>query len=236
MLKRVLFRAAAVAAALVFSGSAQADFIDTFALPSPAVTGSVVTPGTSLVNTQAVTANLTRTTTIGQLAVGSFGTQYGIGVGSTFTGFVLATSTNAQAYGLLNYTYTTPEDLSSSGTSLQFSFSNNIAGIPLSVTITDAASNSSTQTGVGSGTGVFAFSTGSFSGVSLANVKSIILNLNRDASIGDSSVTLDSDFQLTDVRLTTPTPPAVPAPPAAVLVLAALPVLGLARARRNLPV
>ena len=139
----------------------------------------------------------------------------------------------------LTYTYGSAQNLSAGGTSLQFSFLSSDLNVPFSVRITDSANNTSTQSGVAStGAGTYAFSTGSFAGVNLSAVTSVILSLNRNLTTGTGDVA-SADFALSDVRVLTPTPPpppAVPAPPAAVLVLAAMPLLGLARARRNLPV
>ena len=245
MLNRVLFRAAAVAVALALGGSAKADFVvDDFSAPNPS-TGFVSLPGAigSVVRGPEGTgsAGVSRTLTVNQTvnSLGASGaTQYLIGTTPVGGRLAIATAPSATANASLLYSYATAQNLAAGGTSLQFTFATADFAVPYSVRITDSTGATSTQSGsTATGAGVYSFSTGSFTGVNLGSVTSVLLSLNRNLQTGGGDV-VSADFSLSDVRVLTPTvnPPAVPAPPAAVLVLAALPLLGLARARRNLPV
>ncbi len=244
MLNRVLLRAAAVAVALVLGGSAKADFVvDDFTTPNPS-TGLVPLPAASPTSVvrgpEPSGTGASRTLTITQTAngLGSAGaTQYLVGNTGVGGRLALATAPLATANIQAQYTYAAAQNLSAGGTSLQFTFASADFGVPYSVRISDGT-NTATQSGTTStGAGVYSFSTGSFAGVNLNAVTGILLSLNRNLQTGSGDV-VSADFSLSDVRVLTPNvvPPAVPAPPAAVLVLAALPLLGLARARRNLPV
>jgi hypothetical protein len=184
---------------------------------------------------------VSRTLTVTQTAngLGSSGaTQYLVGTTPVGGRLALATAPLATANIQALYSYGTAQNLAAGGTSLQFTFASADFGVPYSVQLSDGT-NTATQSGTtATGPGVYSFSTGSFGGVDLTAVTSILLSLNRNLQVGPASDVVSADFSLSDVRVLTPVvpPPAVPAPPAAVLVLAALPVLGLARARRNLPV
>ncbi len=237
MFKRVLFRTAAVVAVLALGGSAKADFvIDNFTTPV-ASTGfvTVASLGTatrtdSLPNLGAPTRTLTITETA--RSTNAAESRYQVGDGTLTLSTVNSTANiNAQ------YVYGAAQNLSAGGTSVQFTFLTADFGVPYSIRLGDGA-NTSTQSGTTTtGAGVYSFSTGSFAGINLSAITSIVLSLNRNLQTGGGDV-VSADFSLSDVRVLTPTvnPPAVPAPPAAVLLLAALPALGLARVRRLLPV
>ncbi len=240
MLKRVLFRAAALVAVLALGGSAKADFvIDDFTVPNPN-TGFIAVPTLGTTGRVDVLASLgtpTRTLTVTETSnPGNAGfSQYR--VGNTVSGGRLTLGTvDSTANILANYSYSSAQNLSAGGTSIQFTFATADFGVPYSIQLGDGT-NTATQSGTTStGAGVYSFSTGSFAGVNLSAITSVVLSLNRNLQTGGGDV-VSADFSLSDVRVLTPTaPPPVPAPPAAVLVLAALPVLGLARARRLLPV
>ena len=245
MLKRVLFRAAAVVAVLALGGSAKADFIiDNFVTPNPATQFSLAAGAGSTFgpSVTALPGGVTRSLTVTQTVAGSSQAAQTTGyIGTDSVGgpaLTLNTNTGTTANALVSYVYSTAQNLSAGGTSLQFSFSFADLNTPYSVRITDSSNNTSTQSGIASsGAGIYSFSTGSFAGVNLSAVTGVLLSLNRNLTTGTGDV-VSADIKLADVRVLTPTvnPPSVPAPPAAVLVLAALPVLGLARARRLLPV
>jgi hypothetical protein len=242
MLKRVLFRATALVAVLALGGSAKADFIiDDFSVPdSASAYNQLIGQSTSMfsatdTSAPGVTRTSTATVTADILGGGTARVRLG-----QFTGgnrFSLSTDDGLTATATLNYSYAAPQDLAAGGTSVQFTFASADLGVPYSIQLTDGT-NTATQSGTTTtGAGTYSFSTASFGGVDLTAVTGVTLSLNQTQSGGGPASVVSADFSLTDVRVLTPTAaPVIPAPPAAVLVLAALPVLGLARARRMLPV
>lgn len=250
MLKRVLFRAAALVAAMALGGSARADFvIDDFTTPNPNTGLVAVSPLSASTRIDNLTSQgtPTRSLTVSETAngLGTAGaTSYLVGNTPAGGRLALATAPLTTANIQAQYTYASGQNLAAGGTSIQFTFASADFGVPYSIQLTDSNNITATQSGTTTtGGGVYAFSTDSFlntptgpTGLNLNAITSIILSLNRNLQTGGGDVS-SADFTLSDVRVLTPTaPPPVPAPPAAVLVLAALPVLGLARARRLLPV
>lgn len=238
MLKRAIFGAAVAATIAWGGGAARADLvIDDFTIPNP-------TPGFVLVPTLGVSTasaalpgGVTRTLTVTETAnLGGGETRYRVGTVPGVGGRLTLTTGDTTANIRAAYTYSTAQNLSALGTSLQFTFATADFGVPYSVQVSDGT-NTATQSGTTfSGPGAYSFSIGSFGGgVNLSAITSIVLSLNRNLSTGTGDVT-SADFSLSAVEVLGPTgpPPVVPAPPAAVLALAALPLLGLARVRRSL--
>ena len=252
MLKRVLFRAAAVVAALgLGAGSAKADFIiDDFLNPNPTTGFVTVTgqPGNQVTRTDNLTSQgtPTRVLTVTETNNGGGNTQFRVGQVAPGAGRLTLGTVDSTANIQAQYTYGSGQNLSAGGTSLQFTFATADFGVPYSVQLTSgsgASAVTATQSGTTTtGAGVYAFDTSAFTGAGfdLTNITGVLLSLNLNLSGSSTTPPVTSaDFSLSDVRVLTPDappPPAVPAPPAAVLLLAAVPLLGLARARRILPV
>ncbi len=223
------FRRAVVAlAALVLgaAGQAKADIvIDDFTTPDPGVTYSLDAAVPS-VYTQ-VDGNRTLTVTQTQNTFGLANQTSGV-IGNTTLGgrFVLNTTTGTTAFASLAYTYA-GLDLSAGGTILNFQFTSTDLGVPFSVSVGDGTTTA-TQVGLVTSPTNLSFDLTGFAGVNLAGVTQIELVLNRDVTSGAS--TSSADFSIANVTITEPPPTTdVPAPPAALLALAALPVLGLRR-------
>jgi hypothetical protein len=260
MSTRVLFRVTAAAVALTMGGAAKADFIiDDFGQPTftglVGLTGNGAQSGGRTDSYSTTVGNVTRVLTVNQTqnVLGDGATQFGIGSIGTGGIFTLATAngtsqaTATTANVTLSYTYTTAQNLSAGGTFIQFTFTGADLNTPYSVTIGDDDDTSTVGGVATNGAGVYTIDLSAFSGVDLTDVSSILLSLNADLS-GSNSPVASADFTLSDVRVLAPDAPpppppgpgpgpgpVIPAPPAAVLVLAALPLLGLARARRILP-
>ncbi len=242
MFQRALTSAVAIAAMLLTTTVAKADFvIDTFTTPTPAQTytvgntnGSFFTNGPTSVDSggsRSITVTQVGNVTIA--AGGFFGT-------SAFDGaaFQLNTSNSSigsASFAKLSYTYASPKDLSTTTSPiLRFSFDALASPTPFSVVLSDG-STSSTQIGLvtpSSSTTSFAIPLASFTGTNLNAITSIDLFVNRNTSTNFSAP--DADVTLRDLRVTQDTPPpSVPAPPVAILLLAAAPALGLVRFGRR---
>lgn len=224
------FRRAVVALAALVVGSvsqAKADIvIDDFTTPNPASTFSL---SAAVPTTYSQTdGNRTLTVTQTQNDFGLAGQTTGI-LGQTALGgrFNLNTASGTTAYADLNYTYA-GLDLSAGGTILKFSFKSTDLNVPFSVVVGDGTTTA-TQVGLVTTPTDLSFDLMGFTGVNLSSIKSIELVLNRNVTTNAS--TASADFSIANVSITTPPPPTtdVPAPPAALLALAALPVLGLRR-------
>ena len=239
MFQRALTSAVAIAAMLLTTTVAKADFvIDTFTTPNPATTYSVGnTTGSTYTNSMSL-GGYTRGITVTQVgnvtiaAGGFFGT-------SAFDGaaFQLNTSnssTGSASYAKLNYAYSAAQNLSAGGPVLRFSFDALASPTPFSVVLGDGTMTA-TQTGLvlpGSSATSFAIPLSSFSGTNLNAITSIDLFVNRNVTTNTSAP--DADVTLRDVRISQDVPPAtVPAPPVAILLLAAAPALGLVRFGRR---
>lgn len=235
--RKLLLSALTLAAVVLTTSAARADvIIDNFFTPDPAATYSLSAAVPDTFNrTDGLAGGITRDLTVTQTQnlLGLAGQTSGA-IGTTGLGGVFALGTNpgATAFARLLYTNATPQDLSAGGTALVFTFLSTDLNIPFSVTVSDGT-NSSTQIGTVSSTTSFSFDLSGFAGVNLANVTSIEFLLNQNAMTAAS--TQSADFTITDIRVTTPSG-VVPAPPAALLALAALPVLGawrMAKARKT---
>jgi len=158
-----------------------------------------------------------------------------IGMTGAFSRYNLSTATGATAFTSLEYTYTTPQNFSAGGTTLRFTFLGADLNVPFTAIIGDGTTSASVVGVATAGPGVYTLPMSNFSGVNLLNVTSVTLVLNQDTTTEDSVSTAvkSADITLTDVRVTTPDQPAVPAPPAALLLLAAAPILGIARTLRR---
>ena len=241
MLKRVLLKSVVAAAAVLFTGTvAKADFvIDNFVTPNPAVSYSLggavgaIYPQTDIL-ASGITRNLVVTQT--ENIFGDAGNTTGK-IGTTVVGgrFIMSTAAGATAWASLLYTYGSAQNLSVGGTSVLFTFASADLNTPFTVKISDG-SLTKIQIGVVSSTslGTLAIALSGFAaeGLDTSHVTSIELQINRNDTTGDS--TPQADVTLSDVRVTTPAPPAaVPAPPAVLLLLAAAPVMGLVRYTRR---
>ena len=241
MFQRTLTSAVAIAAMLLTTTVAKADFvIDTFTTPNPATvytlgstSGSTFVSGPSVI-TPGVTRNIT-VTQVGNVFIAANG-FYGNTGAIAGSGFQLNTSNSSTAasYAKLSYTYSSAQNLTTGGPVLRFSFDALQTAAPFSVVLSDG-STSATQTGlvaVGGSSTSFAIPLSSFSGTNLNAITSIDLFVNRNVTTNTSSP--DADITLRDVRVSQDAPPAtVPAPPVAILLLAAAPALGLVRFGRR---
>jgi len=239
-MKRFLLTAVLAAAVAVTGSVAKADFvIDNFTTPSPASSYTLgTTVGSIHTATDVLPGGITRKLTVTLLGNDFFaGTPATgeIGTTSSFSRYSLSTATGATAFTSLAYSYTTAQDYSVSGTILRFTFLGADLNVPFSVIIGDGTTTSTVVGVATAGPGIYSLPLSGFSGVNLANVQSVTLVLNENTTAGNpaSTAVKSADITLTDVRVTTPDQPAVPAPPAAILLLAAAPVLGLARIIRR---
>ena len=238
MLKRVLLKSVVAVAAVLFTGTiAKADFVvDTFTTPNPASLYSLgAAVGSTYTQSDSLPGGITRQLVVTQTAnINGFAGATSGFVGTAAVGgrFALSTNSGATAWASLLYTYGTAQNLSVGGTDLRFTFSSADLNTPFSVTLSDGTV-AKTQVGVvtSSSVGTFFLPVSGFAGdgFNASHVVSIELQLNRNAVSGVS--TPEADLTLSDVRVTTP--PAVPAPPAAILLLAAAPVIGLVRFARR---
>ena len=245
MFKLALTSATAIAAFVLTSTVTKADFIiDTFTTPNPrtsytlgATDGSTFSSGPATVG-----AGVTRNITVTQIgAVDSSSPASGFFGVSSISGaaFQLNTpnsSIGSASYAKLAYTYSSPQNLTTGGPVLRFSFDALQTPAPFSVVLSNGTT-SATQTGlvnVSSSSTSFAIPLSSFVGTNLSAITSIDLFVNRNVTTNTSSP--DADITLRDVRISqdVPPPPAsVPAPPAALLLLAAAPAFGLVRFGRR---
>ena len=243
MFKRALTSVAAIAAMLLTTTVAKADFIiDTFTSPNPATSytvgtssGSTFSSGPSVIN-PGVTRNIT-VTQVGNVssAAGGF---FGL---SSIDGAAFQLNTpnsiasGSASFAKLAYTYSSAQNLNTGGPILRFSFDALGIATPFSVVLSDGTT-SATQTGLVLVTGSssnFSIPLSSFIGTNLSTITSIDLYVNRNVNTNTSAP--DTDVTLRDLRVTqdvTP-PPSVPAPPAALLLLAAAPAFGLVRFGRR---
>jgi len=244
MFKRALTSAAAIAALILTSTVAKADFvIDTFSSPTPAILYTLGTAGGSVYNNGPTTVapGVTRTITVTQ--VGSVTNAAGGFIGtSSIDGkaFQLNTSNSSigsASYAKLTYTYASAQNLTSGGPVLRFSFDALASPTPFSVVVSNGTT-SAIQTGLvlpSSSSTSLAIPLSTFIGTTLGSITSIDLFVNRNVSTNTSSP--DADVTLRDVRISQDTPPpvdpVVPAPPAALLLLAAAPAFGLVRFGRR---
>ncbi|OWK36320.1 hypothetical protein [Fimbriiglobus ruber] len=233
MLKRMVLKAVAVAAALGLTGTAaRADFvIDDFSTPVTSTGYIQLAAGVGATSARGpettaagVTRNILVTQTQSDGSVG--GTEWKVGGGT----LSLATAPLTTANVDVTYTYSAPQNLSTAGTSLSVTFPfADLGNIPYVVTIGDGT-NTATQSGaITAGGNTYTLSLSGFTGVDLTHVTSIELLVN-----GGASPQISADFQISNVSVNTPNaPPSAPAPPAVVLMLAGVPALGLARAVRR---
>lgn len=229
-------RRAVVAVALLAGAvaPAKADFVlDDFSSPNP---GTLYTgPGT--LGPTALGSGWSRTATVTLSAGPSSGVTGVIGTDprtpSLGTVFELSTTAASTAYARLDYTVGSPVDWSVTGanvTGLTTAFTFADLSVPYSVVLTDSANNTLTYTGTITGAGTYSAPIGSFTGTgNLAAITGVSIYLNQNVVTGAS--TTSADFVIDDLTVNN-TPSPVPAPPAALLALAALPVLGLRRAFR----
>ncbi len=241
MFKRTLTSAVAIAAMLLTTTVAKADFvIDTFTTPNPATAYSVGTTSGSTFSAvpSTIGAGVTRNITVTQtgnvfIATNGFFGNTGAVAGAAFQ-LNTSNSSTASAYAKLSYTYSSAQNLNTGGPVLLFSFDALQTAAPFSVVLSDGTTTA-TQTGlvaVGSSSTSFAIPLSSFSGTNLNAITSIDLFVNRNVTTNTSSP--DADITLRDVRVSQDvTPPSVPAPPVAILLLAAAPALGLVRFGRR---
>jgi hypothetical protein len=222
-------RHAVVAVALLAGAAApaRADFVlDDFTTPNPATSfiplGGTVGATTSRTDIfGGITRDILVTQTANSLGTAG-GSQYLVGTTNVGGRLALATAPYATANVSVNYAYASPQNLSAGGTALQMHFDFADFGVPFSVAISDGTHTSTQSGSATSGSGIYSLNMSSFSGVDLTHVSNIDLLLN-----GGSSPVTSADFALSEVVITTPTP--VPAPPAALLAMAALPVLSVRR-------
>ncbi|MGL6075417.1 MAG: hypothetical protein ACRC8S_14775 [Fimbriiglobus sp.] len=246
MLKLVLKSFLAVVAVALSTTAAKADFvIDDFTSPNPPTLYSLAAAASTYTATDfvgAATRNISVTQTINTGTPGATNGYFGVHPvnGPSFNLATQNIGLNAP-YATLAYSYSTPQNLSLSGTSIKFTFNPLNTAIPFSVRISDGT-NTSFQVGTvmtGQPTTTFTLPMSGFTNVSLSAVNLIELHINYDLSVNGGSQ-FDADVTLKDFRVTTPLPqdpgnnPAVPAPAGLVLLLAAAPVLGLRRLRRKL--
>lgn len=230
MLSRI-FALTVTALVATVGGTARADFDDTFSAPSP---GQLVpiSPGSPYTNTSPLNAGLNRTTTA-TVTTGSATVELG-DFGSSSV-FALSINRSSTGFGQLDYAYTTPQDLSTSGTDFILDFEFADINVPFSVTLTDSLGATSTQSStVVSGGATYTFEMSSFAGVDLSMVSNISVAINQ----GSGSVAA-ADFSLDRVRIASPeVPPSNPIPaPASFLLLAIGGAgLGLIRKLRAQPV
>ncbi len=242
MFKRALTSAAAIAALLLTTTVAKADFvIDTFTSPNPAATYTLGTTTGSVFNSgpSTVSPGVTRTIAVTQvgnvtIAAGGF---YGTSAidGAAFQLNTSNSSIGSASYAKLSYTYATAQNLTAGGPVLRFSFDAIQNATPFSVVLSDGTT-SATKTGlvnVSSSSTSFAIPLSTFSGTNLNAITSVHLFVNRNVLTNTSSP--DADITLRDVRVSQdiPVDPVVPAPPAAILLLAAAPAFGLVRFGRR---
>ncbi len=240
MLKRLLMTAVIAAAVALTGEAARADFIvDTFTTPSPATAYSLGTSvGSTYSQTDTLPGSITRkldVTLLGNDFFASVPANGEIGTTGAFSRYSLSTATGATAFTSLKYTYASPQNYSVGGSTLRFTFLGADLNVPFSVII-GSTSGSATVVGVATaGPGVYTLPMSSFGAADLAHVTSVTLVLNENVTAANPAGTAvkSADLTLTDVRVTTPDQPAVPAPPAALLLLAAAPVLGIARTIRR---
>ena len=244
MFQRALTSVVAAAAVLLTATVAKADFVvDTFVNASPAnpqtySLGSA--DGSTYTATDVLPSGATRTITVVQNGATLFnGSTQGI-YGTTIAGGLFQLNTGnvstSAAYASLKYAYGSGQNLSGAGTDVIFTFLPLTTTAPFSVRLSDGT-NVSTQVGVVNGSlsaTTFNLAVSGFTGVNLANIRSIELFLNRNAIAGTSVP--DADITVTNVKIGTPRDtggPVVPAPPAVILLLAAAPALGLVRFARR---
>ena len=228
----VLHRAVIAIAALAFGAvaPAKADFVlDTFNAPTPATTFSITSAGSNPYTspTVAVAPGLNRTVVV--TAISGLGGSSSAATGNMGAGtFELSTTAAVTATAQVNYNYTTAQNFTSlgvSGLTLKFTFAD--LNIPFSVVLTDSVGGTRTFTSTAvTGPGSYPALLSSFTGSgNLSSISGIDVFLNRNIVSGLTSTS--ADFILDEITVqNSPTPPAVPAPAAALLALAALPVLG----------
>jgi len=153
--------------------------------------------------------------------------------GSTLgTVFELSTTAASTAFARIDYTNGSPVNWGATGenvTGITTAFTFADLSVPYSVVLTDSANNTSTFTGTITGAGSYTAAISSFTGTAdLSAITGVSVVLNQNVNTNAS--TTSADFVLDDV---TANASPVPAPPAALLALAALPVLGLRRVLRK---
>ena len=249
MANRVMVRAI-VAGLLAVAGAtaARADFvIDTFVTPNPRITYALDAPATSsYTRTDTLndgTSDITRTLVVSQTENrdGNVGATDG-NIGKTTAGtggqFVLNTAAGTTSTALLTYDYgRSARNLAAGGSDIRFAIIDTDLATPFSVRISDGTKSAVvTRTVLTSAAETVVLPVSEFAGkgVDLTKITSVQLLLNGDLSETNPVATKRSaDLTISDVRITTVNPPAVPAPAALALVAAAVPALGFARRFRK---
>lgn len=239
-MKRVLFTSIVTTLAVALSGaSARADIlIDDFGLPNPGTSYAIGGgPNPTVVNT-ALGGGLNRTITLTVTTpnpVTSNRLVGDIGEGSFSANF----ASNASGTVQIAYNYSSAvnfiPNVPAGGAIGDLSFTGNgdsgfASSIPLTLTVATATGNL-TYNGTLPLSQTPSTTTVPLSGLTgtgdLAQVTGVTINMTAGAA---------ADLVFDSLGVTTPAappPPAVPAPPALVLALAAVPALGLLRARRK---
>ena len=226
MLSRIF--ALSVTTLVVIAGSVHADFDDDFTMPSPGLRMDIVS-GTPFMNSTTIAPGLTRTAEAFALSGGATAELGDFGTSSVFA---LSINRSSTGFGMLSYTYDTPEDLSAAGTDFILDYEFADINVPFSVTLTDDDGDSSTQSStVVSGGATYTFSMMSFTGIDLDSISNINVSINEGAGSVPAA-----DFSLDRVRIATPTPNnPVPAPASLILLAIGGAGLGLIRKRRGQP-
>ena len=247
MANRLMLQAAVAGlVAVAASGSVRADYvIDDFIKPDPRITYSLDAPATSsYTRTDTLNdgaGNITRTLLVSQTENrdGNAGATDGnIGKRSAAPGgqFVLNTAAGTTAQALLTYNYDTPRNLTGTGSDIRFVIVDTDLNTPFSVRVTSGTTSRVVTRVVQATTPeTVVLPIGDFAGINLSNITKIELLLNGDLNGGADALPTkrSADLTISDVRITTVNPPAVPAPAALALFAAAVPVLGVARRFRR---